>query len=38
MNIRGISREIIADNGTYFVGTKNEIGQLVKELDNDEIS
>lgn len=37
MNIRGIPREFIADNGIYFVGAKNELKQCLKDLDNSEI-
>uniref|UniRef100_A0A336MGS7 CSON000886 protein n=1 Tax=Culicoides sonorensis TaxID=179676 RepID=A0A336MGS7_CULSO len=37
-NIRGIPKEIVADNGKYFIGAKNELNLLVRELNNQEIS
>lgn len=36
-DIRGIPKEIIADNGTYFVGACNELKKLLMEIDNEEI-
>lgn len=37
VNIRGIPREIIADNGTSFIGAKNEWRQALTQLDDEAI-